>query len=810
MGYQYSLSPDCRYVVERAERHAQKYNHNFITSHHVMYSLLKYRKCKEINKLFSDHNIDTRELSMLIRTQLDVNDGTGDGNPSFSPKIKEIITSAAAEAVSNGVVLVGLIHLLIGVFKKESGIASLIYKRYDFNIATIRQYIEESSDDQRYKTGTSEHKSTNKTTSKTTSKPTAGSAITKYTKDLTQMSREGKLTTVIGRDGDIEHVIQTLLRKSKNNPVIVGEPGVGKTAIVEGLANMIIAGDVPYELQKKTILSLDLPLMLAGTKYRGQFEERLTEVIEHVSESNNIILFLDELHMMVGAGNADGAMDASNIMKPSLARGEINMIGATTLDEYRKHVETDGALERRFQPIRVSEPSILETRQILLGIKSSFEAYHNLTISDECIDKIISLCDRYITNRNFPDKAIDVLDEACSSVKIDVYRKYKVNPVYLENAEMANEQMKAFVERKQYDIASEYRQEETKWLSKIDRRHSQYMKQHEITREMNEEHISMVISNITKIPVVNIKGGDHLRIRKLTSFLEKNVIGQQQAIDVITTTIKRSKTGLNNPKRPIGSFLFVGPTGVGKTYITKCIAEVLFDDADKIIRVDMSEMMEQHSVSKLIGSPPGYVGYETGGDLTERVRRNPYSIVLFDEIEKAHPDVLNILLQVLDEGSITDAHGRHINFKNTIIILTSNIGADKLTKNSNVGFGSSSNDAEYNVNKEIDNTLRPEFVNRLDEVVMFNKLEEQQLISITRLGLAQLIHRMKSHDITLSYTPSVARWVVNRNEHHKFGARAINRIIQKEIETLLADHVLENPDVRDVKIACRGGKLFVN
>ena len=329
----------------------------------------------------------------------------------------------------------------------------------------------------------------------------------------------------------------------------------------------------------------------------------------------------------------------------------------------------------------------------------------------------------------------------------------------MENAEMANEQMKVFVERKQYDIASEYRQEEAKWLSKIDKRHSQYMKQHEITREMNEEHISMVISNITKIPVVNIQGGDHLRIRKLKSFLERNVIGQQQAIDVITTTIKRSKTGLNDPKRPIGSFLFVGPTGVGKTYITKCIAEVLFDNPDKIIRVDMSEMMEQQSVSKLIGSPPGYVGYETGGDLTERVRRNPYSIVLFDEIEKAHPDVLNILLQVLDEGGITDAHGRHINFKNTIIILTSNIGADKLAKNSNVGFVDSSNDVEYNVTKEIDHTLRPEFVSRLDEVVMFNKLEQQQLISIARLGLTQLINRMKSHDISLSYTPSVAKWV---------------------------------------------------
>lgn len=806
MGYQYSLSPDCRYVIERAERHAQKYKHNFITSQHVMYSLLKYKKDKEINDLFKECDVNVDDLSITIRTQLDLSDDTGDGNPSFSPIIKEIITASAAEAISQGTKIVSLLHLLIGLFKKDSGIASLINKRYAFNISVIRDYIEYTSHDNRY----SKPPQGVKPASTVPDKNDKRSSLDKFTKDLTQLAREKKLPNIIGREEDIEKIIQTLMRKSKNNPVILGDPGIGKTAIVEGLANLIIDGDVPYELQNKTILSLDLPLMLAGTKYRGQFEERLTEVIEVISKSSNVILFLDELHMMVGAGNADGAMDASNIFKPSLARGEINMIGATTLDEYRKYIESDGALERRFQPVKVQEPTLSQTIDILNGIKTSYENFHNINIPSECIYKIVSLCDRYITNRNFPDKAIDMLDEACSSVKIDVYRKYKTNPVYLQNAQEANEQMKQHVEHKKYEEAAQFREEESKWLSKIDKRHNLYKKQHKITRDMNEEHVDAVMAKATGIPVVNIQGGDHLRIRKLKRFLERKVIGQQAAIDSITTTIKRSKTGLNNPKRPIGSFLFVGPTGVGKTYITKCMSEVLFDDPDKIIRVDMSEMMEQHSVSKLIGSPPGYVGFETGGDLTERVRRNPYSIVLFDEIEKAHSDVLNILLQILDEGSITDAHGRQINFKNTIIILTSNIGAEKLIKDSSVGFMASSNSVESNVVDEIDHLLKPEFINRLDEMVVFNKLESSELTKIARLGINEVVERLKSNGITFKYTTSVIKWVVEQNEDNKFGARAINRIIQRDVETILADHILENPDISAVKLKCQRGKLLID
>lgn len=805
-GYQYSLSPDCRYVIERAERHAQKYKHNFITSQHVMYSLLKYKKDKEINELFKECEVDINALSVTLRSQLDIQDDSGgDDTPAFSPIIKEIITAAAAEALSQGTKIVTLMHLLIGLFKKDSGIASLINKRYSFNISVIRDYIEYTSHDNRY--SSPKPKAKTDLSKDTSEKKTS---LEKYTKNLTDMARARQLPKIIGREDDIEKLIQTLMRKSKNNPVILGDPGIGKTAIVEGLANLIVDGDVPYELQNKTILSLDLPLMLAGTKYRGQFEERLTEVIDVITKTDNIILFLDELHMMVGAGNADGAMDASNIFKPSLARGEINMIGATTLDEYRKYIESDGALERRFQPIRVLEPTLNQTIDILSGIKGSFEKFHNIDISIDCVYKIVSLCDRYITNRNFPDKAIDMLDEACSTVKIDVYRKYKTNPVYLQNAQEANEQMKKHVELKKYDEAAMFREEESKWLYKIDKRHNLYKKQHKITREMTEEHVNSVVSRATGIPVVNIQGGDHLRIRKLKTFLEKNVIGQQQAIDSVTTTIKRSKTGLNNPKRPIGSFLFVGPTGVGKTYITKCIAEVLFDDPDKIIRVDMSELMEQHSVSKLIGSPPGYVGFETGGDLTERVRRNPYSIVLFDEIEKAHPDVLSILLQILDEGSITDAHGRQINFKNTIIILTSNIGADKLVKDTSVGFMKTPNNTEANVNEEIDHLLKPEFINRLDETIVFNKLEFDELIKIARLGLSDVVNRLNGQSLTLKYTPSVAKWIVDQNENNKFGARAINRIIQRDVETLLADYILDNSDVSELKLKCQRGKLIIN
>lgn len=799
--FRYSLSSDCRYVIERAEKYASRYQHSFITSQHVLYSLLRYRKCKEIHDFFKNVGIDPSEISLSVRDRLDAETSTNPtGAPSFSPRIKEIITAAAAEAINHGTRVVSLMHLLIGIFKKETGLSAMIDNDYGLNITTIREYLELNDD----KYQPREIKSSSKPEKMKDDKST----LEKYTKDFTQLAREGKLSTVIGRDIDIERVIQTLMRKSKNNPVILGDPGVGKTAIVEGLATMIVDGDVPVELQNKVILSLDLPLMLAGTKYRGQFEERLTEVIESVTDSNNIILFLDELHMMVGAGNADGAMDASNILKPSLARGEINMIGATTLDEYRKHIESDGALERRFQPITIKEPSKSETVQILCGVKHKFERFHNMVISQDCVETIVHLCDRYITSRNFPDKAIDVLDEACSMVKIDVYRKYKTNPVYLQNAQEANEEMKKHVEMKKYDVADQFRNEETMWLDKIDRRHNLYKRQHKITREMNEDHISLVISNITGIPMSNIKGGDHLRVRKLKAYLDKTVIGQSEAVDIVTTTIKRSKAGLNNPNRPIGSFLFVGPTGVGKTYITKCMSEVLFDSADNIIRVDMSEMMEKHSVSKLIGSPPGYVGYETGGDLTERIRRNPYSIVLFDEIEKAHPDVLNVMLQILDEGHVTDAHGRLINFKNTIVILTSNIGADKIVKDKNVGFLGVT-DTESDVKQEIHNMLRPEFINRLDEIVVFNELSQDDLKSIAKLALQDLNDRLMTRGKSIKYTTSVVKWVVDQNEDNKFGARSINRIVQKQIETVLADHVLVNPDQQVFKLRCRRDKLFV-
>lgn len=802
----YSLSTETRAVIESAEELAKYYGDTFITSKHILCTLMLVDSRELVIQVLLDFDIDARLIGKQIESELGGGDEVDESHlPRYSPKIKEIITASAVEAQSMGGKVVGLVHLLLGILAKETGLASFMLSKSGINIDILRDKIIEYLETDIDITPSTKSEITKTSRPSNTNK---NSALTAYCKDLTQLAHDGKLPIIIGRSEELDRVIQTLLRKMKNNPVILGDPGVGKTAIVECLAQSIADGNVPTGLKSKRILSMDLPLMLAGTKYRGQFEERLTDVLQEIGEDSDVIIFLDELHMMVGAGGGDSAMDASNILKPALSRGELTMIGATTVEEYRKHIESDGALERRFQPLYIDEPSPDDTISILKGVKSSYEKFHNISVDVECVERIVKLCSRYLSDRCFPDKAIDVLDETCSKLKLSIFKKYKTNPKYVSMAQKAEKNKIKMVTMKKFDEASNYREEERRWLKKIDSKINLYKKYSNKVYPMTIKDIDEVISRLTSIPVTSIKSGDEAKILRLEKYLKKNVIGQDRAVDTVVNAIKRSKSGLANPARPIGCFLFLGPTGVGKTHLTKWLANLLFDTDENIIRVDMSELMEQHSVSKLVGSPPGYVGHDEGGGLTEQVRRKPYSVVLFDEIEKAHPDILNILLQILDEGQVTDSHGRSINFKNTIIILTSNIGADKIAKDTNVGFmpmGKEATDKDKTL-VEVNALLKPEFINRLDELVVFERLNNDSLTGICRLLLKEINGRMKSTGRSVTFSPSVVKSIVDLNEDTKFGARSIRRIISKHVEDAISDHVLKYPE--DKTLHMTGGKEF--
>ena len=695
---EYTITEGAKRVLQASTVLAIQLNQTYVTSEHILYSLLNIRSRKDIAiRVLKKLGVDMSKFKRIVYTNItDISTGDEPNVLSryrkadqvyYSPKVKEIIALAGAEAISMGTNQIGTEHLLLGIILSDTGIATSVFKQTDIDVNILRQNILElleidDSGKTNIKKNAPDRKDAIIKPKRTKPKPKNTefeNVFEKYTTDLTYLAKSKQLLPVIGRVEEIERVIQTLLRKSKNNPVVLGEPGVGKTAIVEGLAQRIIAGDIPIELSNKRIMTVDMPLMVAGTKYRGQFEERLTQVINEVVARDDIVLFFDELHMMVGAGDADGAMDASNILKPALSRGDITIIGATTLSEYRKFIEKDGALERRFQQIQIEEPCVTDTIQILYGIKEAFERYHNVNISGECLEKLVSLCDRYITDRNFPDKAIDVLDETCAYLRLKQFRQYSDSTSSKETE--AREKNVESNHSGDFETAVEWRNIERIERASAIKRRKKYDRIRKKTHNMGLDHVERVIARITGIPINSVKHGDKGKIKKLGRHLEKYVIGQSHAIETIVTSIKRAHTGLSDQSKPIGCFLFLGPTGVGKTHLTKTLAQYLFDSDDNIIRVDMSEMMESHSVSKLIGAPPGYVGHDSGGKLTEQVRRKPYSVILFDEIEKAHPDILNILLQVLDDGILTDAHGVKVNFKNTIIILTSNIGAREIQKN---------------------------------------------------------------------------------------------------------------------------------
>ena len=808
----YTVTPAARQVLQKATVLAIQLNQRYVTSEHILYCLLESKSKRDmairvLKKLRVP--IDTFK-EMVIENIKQLTSNTEPPVVSryrkadqvyYSPKVKEIISIAGAEAMSMGTSEIGTEHLLIGIMMSDTGIATSVFKQANINATQMRDMIYDLANVEIPK------KKKRVSRKKTTSDPDTQSEFEKYATDLTWIAETGDLLPVIGRSQEIDQVIQTLLRKSKNNPVIIGEPGVGKTAIVEGLALRIVSGDVPKQLQHKRIMTLDMPLMVAGTKYRGQFEERLTAIIKEVTSRDDIILFVDEMHMMVGAGDADGAMDASNIMKPSLSRGELTIIGATTTAEYTKFIEKDGALERRFQQIQVDEPDAASTTQILYGVKQSFEQYHNVTIDNSCVDRVVHLCARYITDRNFPDKAIDVMDETCAYIRLKQYRKYTSSD---EQVKQATEQKEQHVQSGDFEKAIEWRNIEAQEKQRAAKRAKQYERVSERTIDMTISDVERVVARNTGVPINSIKHGDREKVKRLQTYMHRHVIGQDHAVETIVTSIKRSYTGLSGQQRPIGCFLFLGPTGVGKTHLTKCLTEYLFDSADNMIRVDMSELMESHSVSKLIGSPPGYVGYEEAnqGQLTERVRRNPYSVVLFDEIEKAHPDVMNLMLQMLDEGMLTDSHGRKINFRNTIIVLTSNIGAREIQRNTTVGFSRNDTESSDRVLREAQTMLPPEFINRLDEIVMFNQLDKPDMRTICDMLFRELASRLQHNGITFTCTPRVKQHIVDLNTEHKYGARPLRRLISKHVENAIADHLLEQHVTR-IHATCQRGRIMI-
>ena len=705
----------------------------------------------------------------------------------YSPRLRYILEESQNEAVQLASEKVGTEHLLLTMLKDGDCVATRMLMTLNVNIQKLfqdlllatgidpKEYMENQKDGE-----------------------TVGGIIDQYSTDLTQEAREGKLDPVIGREKEIARVMEILSRRTKNNPCLVGEPGVGKTAIVEGLARQIAEGIVPESMKDKRIMVLDLPGMIAGSKYRGEFEERMKKLIREVKTAGNIILFLDELHTIIGAGGAEGAIDASNILKPSLARGELQLIGATTIAEYRKYIEKDAALERRFQPITVEEPDEKQCEEILKGLRERYETHHHVQITDEALQAAVTLSARYISDRFLPDKAIDVIDEACAKVSLSgfktpehIYELEKVLGNYeakMEEAILAGDLVEASTIRAEKEDAQKKIMQTKKRFQK---------KQAGRKPLVTEEEVAAVVSDWTKIPVQKLQESEGVRLQKLEQTLHKRVVGQEEAVTAVAKAVRRGRVGLKDPKRPIGSFLFLGPTGVGKTELSKALSEALFHDENAMIRVDMSEYMEQHSVAKMIGSPPGYVGHEEGGQLSEQVRRHPYSVILFDEIEKAHPDVFNILLQVLDDGHITDSQGRKVDFRNTVIIMTSNAGAQAIIDPKRLGFGNKENQEEdykrmkMNVMNEIKLVFRPEFLNRIDEILVFHPLGEPELKKITGMMCQEVVKRAKEQlDIHLTVRDSVKKLIMEKGTDKKYGARPLRRAVQSELEDSLAEAIL--------------------
>ncbi|MGE7122316.1 ATP-dependent protease ATP-binding subunit ClpC [Peribacillus sp. NPDC046944] len=794
-------------VLALAQEEAIRLGHNNIGTEHILLGLVREGDgiaAKALYALGLGAEKIQKEVENLI--------GRGQDKAQtihYTPRAKKVIELSMDEARKLGHSYVGTEHVLLGLIREGEGVAARVLNNLGVSLNKARQQVLQLL-------GSNESGGHQGSTASNASTPTLDSLA----RDLTAIAREDSLDPVIGRGKEIQRVIEVLSRRTKNNPVLIGEPGVGKTAIAEGLAQQIINNEVPEILRDKRVMTLDMGTVVAGTKYRGEFEDRLKKVMDEIRQAGNIILFIDELHTLIGAGGAEGAIDASNILKPSLARGELQCIGATTLDEYRKYIEKDAALERRFQPIQVDEPTTEESIQILKGLRDRYEAHHRVSITDEAIDAAVKLSDRYISDRFLPDKAIDLIDEAGSKVRLRSY----TTPPNLKELEVKLDEVRkekdASVQSQEFEKAASLRDTEQRLREQLEETKKTWKeKQGQENSEVTVEDIAHVVSSWTGVPVTKLAQTESDKLLNMEAILHDRVIGQEEAVIAVSKAVRRARAGLKDPKRPIGSFIFLGPTGVGKTELGRALAESMFGDEDAMIRIDMSEYMEKHSTSRLVGSPPGYVGYEEGGQLTEKVRRKPYSVVLLDEIEKAHPDVFNILLQVLEDGRLTDSKGRTVDFRNTILIMTSNVGASALKTDKYVGFNIQDTGQDYKnmkgkVMEELKRAFRPEFLNRIDETIVFHSLEKDHLKQIVTLMSNQLISRLKEQEIFLELTDAAREKVASEGYDPEYGARPIRRALQKHVEDYLSEELLKGNvkkgqtvvmDVVDNKFAVRNG-----
>ena len=809
-----NFTPRAQQVLALARKEADRFNHNYLGTEHLLLGLIKLGQGVAVNVL-QGMGIDLETVRMEVEKQT----GTGPdqkmiGNIPYTPRVKKVLDLARREAKNLNHTYIGTEHLLLGLLREGDGIAAQVLRNLDVDIEEARQRVlkeldpnfgsEESAIPSGEKPPPQEKKGEVKTP-----------ALKAFGRDLTEIARKGEMDPVIGRKNEIERVIQILCRRTKNNPVLLGEAGVGKTAIVEGLAQEIAKGNVPEILLNKRVVTLDLALMVAGTKYRGQFEERIKAVMDEIRRAKNIILFIDELHTIVGAGSAEGTMDASNIIKPALSRGEMQCIGATTLNEYRKYIEKDAALERRFQSVKVEAPSIEDAIEILKGLRHKYEQHHKAEFTDDAVSAAVKLSDRYITDRFLPDKAIDVLDEAGSRARIGTMTRPPESKQLEADIEEIKTQKERAIKNQDFEGAASMRDKEKQAKEKLESLLREWRSHREEKRVVvNEEDILHVVSKWTGVPLKRMGQDEAARLLNVENEMEKTVIGQREAVTAICKALRRSRADFKDPKRPIGTFLLLGPTGVGKTLLAKTLAEQMFGDGKSLIHLDMSEYMEKFNVSRLIGSPPGYVGYEEGGQLTEKVRRNPYSVVLFDEVEKAHPDVWNILLQILEEGKLTDNVGRVVNFRNTIILMTSNVGSDTIKRQSTLGFSPITDEASYEkmrerIMDEAKRTFRPEFLNRLDDVIVFRSFTRPDLIQILNLEIEKVLQRLRHKNIKVELDDKAKEFLVEKGYNPDFGARPMRRAVERFLEDPLAEEILKGSlhEGEVTQVTCEGDKL---
>ena len=804
-------TPQAKEALSLAVGMAESLNHGYVGTEHLLIGLLQ-EGTGVAARVLEENGVEESKVVELVSQLISPNTSVQMAeNAAYTPRARRVIENSYREAVRFKAAQIGTEHILIAILREGDCVASRLLNTMGISVQKL--YIDLLAAMGEDAPSIKDEMQRGNSGKRGSSTP----ALDSYSRNLTQMALDGKLDPVIGREHEIQRVIQILSRRTKNNPCLIGEPGVGKTAVVEGLAQRLAAGDVPDTIADKRVMTLDLSGMVAGSKYRGEFEERIKKVIAEVVEAKDVLLFIDEIHTIIGAGGAEGALDASNILKPSLARGELQLIGATTINEYRKYIEKDSALERRFQPVTVDEPSEEESIAILKGLRSRYEEHHRVEITDDALEAAVKLSSRYINDRFLPDKAIDLIDEAASKVRLSNYTKPSKIKDYEAQIDDLEEEKESAIRDEAYEKAGDIKKKQEKLKEKIRLTLEKWEKEKE-TRKLvvGENEVADVVAGWTKIPVKKLAQEESERLKNLEGILHERVVGQEEAVTAVSKAIRRGRIGLKDPKRPIGSFLFLGPTGVGKTELSKALAEAMFGTESSLIRVDMSEYMEKHSVSKMIGSPPGYVGYEEGGQLSEKVRRNPYSVILFDEIEKAHPDVFNILLQVLDDGHITDAQGRKIDFKNTIIIMTSNAGAENIIAPKRLGFGVATDakaDHEFmkgRVMEEVKRLFKPEFLNRIDEIIVFHQLTKEHMKGIADIMLRGIEKRSKEQlGITLTVNEAAKDLLIDKGYDDKYGARPLRRTIQSLLEDKMAEEILDGKLKKgvNVEVDCEEGKL---